>query len=120
MYEGLKAVFLRPEKYRTPFYDYGYKPEQKKAAREEAEKDAVALLCDGCPFKFGEHGTCKCRHVDKDDHYPDWAGGSNMCLRYAIERLGLRGWIQPSGDPLIITKEAARAIAESLEGEGYL
>ena len=35
MYEGLKAVFLRPEKYRTPFYDYGYKPEQKKAAGEE-------------------------------------------------------------------------------------
>ena len=117
MYESIKASILNPEKYskHTSVIGWSYKTEQIKKAREEAFKDERALLCEDCPIRYAEHGRCACGHVNKEDRLPDWAGGQNQCLRYAIERLGLRGWIQPSGDPFIITEEAARTLAAALD-----
>lgn len=115
MLEEIKASVINPQKYRNGYIGVIYSSEQREKGRAEARKDQKALSCDDCPFRIAEHGRCACRHLDKEDRLPDWAGGQNLCLRYAIERQRLSGWIQPSGDPFIITKEAARAIAAALD-----
>lgn len=120
MYEDVKASVINPIKYRNRYIPANYSVEQMNEARDEARMDEKSLCCDYCPFRAAEHGRCSCGHVDKEDRLPDWAGGQNLCLRYAIERKGLSGWIQPSGDPFIITKEAAASIAEALKKCGHL
>ena len=73
MYESIKASILNPEKYRNrnSVLGWTYKAAQINEAREEAHKDYMALLCDGCPIRYAEHGRCACGHVNKEDRLPD-------------------------------------------------
>lgn len=114
MFNAVKSAFIRPEKYRDRLIASLLPNEDREKARLEALKDKQALDCEGCKYRYGMRGGHACRWENKEEKYPDWAGGKNMCLRYATERLGFNGWIMPSGDPFIITKEAAQSIANAL------
>ena len=76
--------------------------------------------CDQCPLsRLAGQASCKYRNEPDNGSMPGIHFGEKKkavpCLKFYIQA-GLHGWIDPiSGEPIIITAQAAKAIQAALD-----